>query len=282
MCHVIALRYFAISSLLALIAAGARAADWQPAAGPLMTKWAKDVSPDKVHPEYPRPQMVRENWTNLNGLWGYAIRPAAETQQPTKYDGQILVPFPIESALSGVMKRVVPDQKLWYARGLDARKPADGGRVLLHFGAVDWQCEVFVNGQFVGKHTGGYDPFTFDITKALTTGKQLQALVVAVSDPTDANWQPRGKQVNEPKGIWYTPTTGIWQTVWLEEVPASHITSLKIVPNIDDQTVSITVMGEGDVTDVQLTVLDGENPVRLQKAKLGVAQVVRLTEPKLW
>src|SRR5688572_6054547 len=134
-------------------------APWKPAAGPLMTRWAKDVSPEKVHPEYPRPQMVREKWTNLNGLWDYAIRPAAEARPPEKYDGQILVPFPIESALSGVMKRVGPDQKLWYRCTFPAQELKDGSRLLLHFGAVDWQCDVFVNGKSVGTHTGGYDPF---------------------------------------------------------------------------------------------------------------------------
>src|SRR5262249_19797640 len=153
--------------------------------GPLMTRWAKDVSPDKVHPEYPRPQMVRENWTNLNGLWDYAI--AGQTSPvgqasglPEKWDGKILVPFPIESALSGVMKRVAPDQRLWYHRTFKTPQLAGDRRLLLNFGAVDWKCEVFVNGKSVGQHTGGYDPFTFDITDALAKDKPEQNLVVFV------------------------------------------------------------------------------------------------------
>jgi beta-galactosidase/beta-glucuronidase len=236
--------------------------------------------------------MVREQWTNLNGLWAYAIRPAAETKPPEKYDGQILVPFPIESALSGVMKRVGPDQKLWYFRGLDARKPADGSRVLLHFGAVDWRCEAFVNGESVGTHTGGYDPFTFDITDALADGKQLQDLVVAVSDPTDANWQPRGKQVDQPKGIWYTPTTGIWQTVWVEEVPPVSIAGLKIVPDVDASKIRITVTGRGtsagDTVDIALLGREleitspplGRAIEQVAQVKGPVGQPLELTIPK--
>src|SRR5436309_8726208 len=145
------------------------AADWQPAAGPLTTRWAKDVSPTNVHPEYPRPQMVRDKWTNLNGLWDYVVRPLRPggDKVPDNWDGQILVPFPIESALSGVMKRVGEVERLWYHRTFKTPQLKDGRRLLLNFGAVDWQCEVFVNGKIVGKHTGGYDPFTFDVTDAL-------------------------------------------------------------------------------------------------------------------
>jgi beta-galactosidase/beta-glucuronidase len=223
------------------------AADWKPAEGPLMTRWAKDVSPETVHPEYPRPQMVRENWTNLNGLWDYAVVTEASgdvgraSGLPEKWDGQILVPFPIESALSGVMKRVQPTDKLIYHRTFKAQDLKDGRRLLLHFGAVDWQCEVSVNGKKVGDHTGGYDPFTLDITDALDKSKSEQELIVSVNDPADANWQPRGKQVQNPRGIWYTPTTGIWQTVWLEEVPNVAIESFAIVPDFDAAPVSITV-----------------------------------------
>src|SRR5262245_32106533 len=149
------LRLIQSAVFLCLAGGVAAAADWQPAAGPLMTRWAKEVSPTNVHPEYPRPQLVREKWTNLNGLWDYAVRPAAE-QQPGKFDGQILVPFPIESALSGVMKRVADTERLWYRRTFKTPDLKDGRRLLLHFGAVDWKCEVSVNGKKVGEHTGGY------------------------------------------------------------------------------------------------------------------------------
>ena len=225
-----------------LIPAFAPAADWKPVAGPLATRWAKDVSPEKVHPEYPRPQMVRKEWTNLNGLWDYAIVPV-EAGQPKEFTGKILVPFPVESSLSGVMKRVGPKEKLWYRRTLDVRKPKAAGRVLLHFGAVDWEAKVWVNGNEVAQHRGGYDPFSCDITDALATDKPSE-LLVSASDPTDAGYQPRGKQIAKPHSIWYTPTTGIWQTVWLETVPKSQIARLKLVPDIERGGVDVTVEGK--------------------------------------
>src|SRR5687768_5467337 len=226
-----------------------------------MTRWAKDVSPDNVLPEYPRPQMVRKDWLNLNGLWDYAIRPKDEPRPEGKPDGQILVPFPFESALSGVMQSVGPEKRVWYSRQFEV--PGKWGtdkRILLNFGAVDWDTTVWVNGKKVGVHRGGYDPFTFDITEALKKEGGKQEIVVSVWDPTDANWQPRGKQVMKPGGIVYTPTTGIWQTVWLEPVPEGHIRSLKVVPDVDKQEVWITVdaTGGSEVADgdfLQYTVL---------------------------
>ena len=221
------------------------AAEWQPAPGPLATRWAKDVTPEKVHPEYPRPQMVRKEWVNLNGLWDYAIVDWAENlsvyRRPSAWGGKILVPFPIESSLSGVGKRVTDKQMLLYARKFQAPKLADGGRLLLHFGAVDWEAVVSVNGTKVGEHRGGYDPFTFDITAALKPGDAEQELVVAVQDPTDASFQPRGKQVANPHGIRYTPVTGIWQTVWLEPVPMIRVDSFKIETDFDGKSVRIMV-----------------------------------------
>ncbi len=256
------------------------AAQWQPAKGPLMTKWAKDVAPATAHPEYPRPQMVRKEWTNLNGLWDYAI--TAGDAKWEQADGQILVPFPVESALSGVMKRVAPNQKLWYHRTFTAPASSKDGSLLLHFGAVDWKCEVFINGQSVGTHTGGYDPFTFDITSAIKAESKEQELVVAVTDPSDSNWQPRGKQVLKPGGIFYTPITGIWQTVWLEAVPKSYIKSLKLVPNIDDETINVTVEVAGDAKDIQLEVRNAGDPIKLNKATPGQSVSMKLPKPKLW
>ena len=268
------------------------AADWRPAKGPLMTRWAKDVSPDKVHPEYPRPQMVRKNWTNLNGLWDYAIW--QDGKLPGKFDGKILVPFPVESALSGVMRRVKPEEILTYARTFPTPKLAAGNRLLLHFGAVDWRCEVTLNGDLVGKHTGGYDPFTFDITDKIDPSKAEQQMLVSVKDPTDSNWQPRGKQVNQPKGIWYTPTTGIWQTVWLEVVPETHIESIQITPNVDQSQVEVVVSVSAPRADgeyfgaVSIHVMDeggGRGGVSLHNndGKSGKnTHIVRITNPKLW
>lgn len=230
----------------------AMAADWQAAKGPLKTRWAAAVSPDRAWPEYPRPQLVRKDWQNLNGLWDYAIQPRADGL-PERFEGQILVPFPVESALSGVMKRVGQEQRIWYRRTFSVAGPRDGRRMLLHFGAVDWETIVWVNGKPVGEHRGGYDPFTFDITDALSDGSE-QELVVSVWDPSDAGPQPRGKQVNNPGGIFYTPTTGIWQTVWLEPVPETYIGGLKIVPNVDNSTVKITVNCKGQKCDESLCV----------------------------
>src|SRR6185503_15686910 len=184
--------------------------EWQPAKGPLMTRWARDVSPKNAHPEYPRPQMVRHEWRNLNGLWDYAIRPKGEGQ-PVEFDGKILVPFPVESALSGLMKQVGEQNRLWYRRRLELPRGWQNKRVLLHFGAVDWETTVSVNGKELGRHSGGYDAFSFDITDALHA-KGENEIVASVWDPTDAGPQPRGKQVRKPGGIWYTPTCGIWQT----------------------------------------------------------------------
>ncbi len=221
-----------------------QAEDWQPKKAPLMTRWAKDVSPEKVHPEYPRPQMVREKWVNLNGLWDYKIveggnqpqgaSPRFDSAKPEKWDGKILVPFPIESALSGVMQRVPDNGRLWYRRSFTTPEIQKDGRLLLHFGASDWETVVSVNGKKVGEHRGGYDPFTFDITDALKPSGE-QELVVEVNDPTDGSFQPRGKQIRKSHGIWYTPTTGIWQTVWLEPVNRTRIESISVVPVITPQ-----------------------------------------------
>jgi hypothetical protein len=216
------------------------AADWAPAKGPLATRWAKDVDPAKVHPEYPRPQLVRKDWLNLNGIWQLAF--AGEAAPVGKeLPERILVPFPVESALSGVMKRA---DRLWYRRTFTVPSGWAGRNVLLHFGAVDWEATVYVNGQNLGTHRGGYDPFSFDITPALKPSGE-QELIVGVWDPSDAGTQPRGKQVKKPNGIWYTPTTGIWQTVWLEPVAKAYIESLHIVPDVDANQVSIQVSVKG-------------------------------------
>ncbi|MGD9635765.1 MAG: sugar-binding domain-containing protein [Pirellulales bacterium] len=258
------------------------AAEWQPVEGRLMTRWAKDVSPDKAWPEYPRPQMVRQDWANLNGLWDYAIVARSEGQ-PAKWDGKILVPFAVESALSGVGKPVTPEQRLWYHRTFAAPKLADGNRLLLHFGAVDWQCKVWVNGKEVGEHEGGFDRFTFDVTDALHDGSSKDGeneIVVAVWDPTDTSTQPRGKQVLKPNGIWYTAVTGIWQTVWLEPVPAAHIDSLKIVPDVDASSVRVTANATGG-KQVRVTARHGDKTATAS-GPANEAVEVKLDDPQLW
>ncbi len=229
-------------------------AEWTPKRAPLMTRWAGDVAPETVHLEYPRPQLVRPAWLNLNGLWQYALAPVAERTPPAVWEGEILVPFAIESALSGVMQPVAPGQALWYRRTFTVPTDAawTGQEVLLQFGAVDWEATVWVNGREIGLHRGGYDPFSFNITSALRPeSNATQELVIRVVDNTDDGYQPRGKQVRKPNGIWYTSVTGIWQTVWLEPVPKSHVRSVVVTPDIDRDTASLWVDYAGeDVTHI--------------------------------
>lgn len=257
---------------------------WQPAKGLLITQWAKEVSPDNVHPEYPRPQMVREDWLNLNGLWEYAIRPKDELQ-PKNFDGEILVPFPVESALSGVMKPVGENNRLWYRRTFEIPHKWSGKRILLHFGAVDWESKICINGKEIGDHRGGYDPFTFDITDALNNSSK-QEIIVSVWDPTDAGSQPRGKQVHNPRGIWYTATTGIWQTVWLEPVPQTCMRSLKIITNVDESTVrfDLEVVGQHHNWVVEIDVKDEKGNVCAGTSETyqGRPVSVKLSQAKLW
>jgi hypothetical protein len=271
------------------VGAGAANAAWSPAKGPLMTRWAAEVSPERVHPEYPRPQLVRSDWLNLNGLWQYAIVPT-NVVRPERWEGDILVPFPVESALSGVMKPVGPDRRLWYRRNFEVPTAWKGRRVRLNFGAVDWASTVWVNGREMGRHRGGYDAVTLDITEALRP-EGGQELVVSVWDPSDAGTQPRGKQVRRPGGIFYTPTTGIWQTVWLEPVAESHVAgSLRIVPDVDHEAVEVTVVVrmERDV-EVRVEVFDGTTRVaeaveqgRGVRSTFGPTVRLKLPGAKLW
>ena len=212
---------------------------WQMVPGKIASPWADKVDVANVLPEYPRPQLKRNEWTNLNGLWQYAALPKSEGENmPSSFQGDILVPFAIESALSGVGKLVGKDSLLWYKRSFSVLSKLNGKKVLLHFGAVDWRADVYVNGTLAGSHEGGFDPFSIDITSALTKGSNQQ-LAVRVWDPTTDGPQPRGKQVNKPEGIWYTPVTGIWQTVWLEIVPETYIVSTRNTPNLDAKTINI-------------------------------------------
>jgi hypothetical protein len=226
--------------------------DWSPVQGDIMTRWAKEVKPDRVLPEYPRPQMIREEWKNLNGLWEYAIRPKTESR-PDTFDGKILVPFPIESALSGMKKPVSEDNKLWYRNSFKVPQNWLDRRILLHFGAVDWETTVWVNGNEVGHHRGGYDAFSMDITDALNR-EGIQEIVLSVWDPIDSDYQPRGKQVKEPHGIWYTSVTGIWQTVWLEPVPEIYIESITIITDIDEKQVKIKTLCSGTKPDYRIRI----------------------------
>jgi beta-galactosidase/beta-glucuronidase len=253
-------------------------ADWKPAESPLTTPWTAQVNPGHALPEYPRPQMARKDWINLNGLWDYAIRPQQETTA-AKYDGQILVPFPVESALSGVKQPLTPDQRLWYRRTFIAPR-LKGKRLLLHFGAVDWRAEVWVNGKAVGKHEGGYDPFTFDITAALK-GKGPEEIVVAVWDPSDSGPQPRGKQVLNPNSIWYTAVSGIWQTVWLEPVPEKSISGLSMIPDLDGRKLRLTVHSGASGEFTAVARLGGKTVGRVS-GKLNQECALPLSDVRPW
>jgi beta-galactosidase/beta-glucuronidase len=262
----------------ALLATAAFAADWKPADGPLTTPWTASVKPDRPLPEHPRPQLTRAKWTNLNGLWDYAIRPKDDAR-PAQFEGQILVPFAVESALSGVKKPLTPDQRLWYRRTFSA-SPAKNTRLLLHFGAVDWRTEAWVNGTSVGTHEGGFDPFTFDVTAALKSGA-TQELVVAVTDPTDTALIPRGKQVLNPNGIWYTAVTGIWQTVWLEPVPVQHIDELSMVPDPDARRLRLSVRGPAGADFTATARYKGAVAGRIA-GKTNTEVSLPIPEPHLW
>lgn len=249
---------------------------------PILTPWAEKVDSNAPHQEYPRPQMVRENWTNLNGQWDFAILEKGQPN-PTEFEGKITVPFPVESYLSGVMKPVGAEKELWYKKTLNLANKDRKGKVLLHFGAVDWEAEVFVNGNSAGIHRGGFDPFSFDITGLLNRGQQ-QEITVRVWDPTDDGPQPRGKQINRPRSIWYTPVTGIWQTVWLEFVPETYIAALKITPDWDNGKFLIETEGElnsGQYT-LEIKALDGEQLIAETYGRLGKGISLDIPDPKSW
>ncbi|MEI6195889.1 MAG: sugar-binding domain-containing protein [Verrucomicrobiota bacterium] len=282
---------FLVLGIAVIAISSAVAGEWKPAASSLQTRWDKDVSPEKSHPEYPRMQMRRADWLNLNGLWDYTVV-GKDLSQPSIWEGQILVPFPVESALSGVLKRVGENDRLWYRRTFATPKGWGGKRVLLHFGAVDWETTVWVNGAEAGSHRGGYDGFTFDITDLLKSSGP-QEIVLAVYDPTDAGSQPIGKQVREPRGIRYTPTSGIWQTVWLEPVSATHIEAIKITPDVDHGVVAVTLSITSPVTGMtaKVAVMDGnkevaegevQSQITLNRATTNLTVTLPIKNSKLW
>lgn len=256
---------------------------WQPAGNRLMTTWGESLNPDKVWETYPRPIMQRQQWKGLNGLWDYAIVNIND-KEPEEYQGEILVPFCAESALSGVGKEVGSDNALWYKRSFSIPSDWKNRNIMLNFDAVDWECRVWVNGIYVGAHTGGYTPFSFDITPALNA-RGNNELVVRVWDPTDKGPQPRGKQVCKPNGVWYTSVTGIWQTVWLEPVSPTHISALRILPDIDCNTLSVTpeVKGIGDNAIVTVIVKDKDRAIASGRSLYGEPVLIDMpADVQLW
>ena len=273
-------KIFLLVIALALMPPLLFAQKWQSKQAVLMSKFAKNVKPESVLPEYPRPQMVRVKWYNLNGIWQYQPGVDANDLLPKgKLSNSILVPFPVESALSGVMEH---HDRLWYRRTFSIPVTWKSNRVLLHFGAVDYEAEIFVNGKSLGIHKGGYDPFSFDITDALTaSGKQ--ELTVRVFDPTDAGGFPRGKQSLNPQGIMYTSVTGIWQTVWLEPVVNNGINNIKIVPDVDKALVNITVNTPvADGYNVNIKVKEGNKILKISSGKPNIIISVPVINAKLW
>ncbi|MET8636350.1 PA14 domain-containing protein [Streptomyces sp. NPDC004680] len=251
----------------------------------LRTKWADDVTPANAHREYPRPQLTRDAWQNLNGSWQFAA--ATEGEIPPvgrKLAEQILVPYPVESQLSGIERH---EDRMWYRRTFTVPpgwKIGDNKRLQLNFGAVDWQADVYVNGTKVAEHKGGYDKFSADITDALKPGRS-QELIVGVYDPTDAaNGEnpPIGKQRLDPSGIWYTPTSGIWQTVWLEPVARDHVDQLKLTPHVDSGTLTVEPQGVRNGVSITATAYDGKHKVATVTGRTGQPLTLRIPHARLW
>lgn len=279
------MKIFGSLFLLALALSGSsygQNSDWKPVPGKIQTAWAEKIDPLNTHAEYPRPQLVRGNWKSLNGLWNYAIRPKQESK-PKSYEGKILVPFAVESSLSGVGRNVGKDSVLWYHTRFSVPASMKGKRVILHLGGVDWEAKISVNGREAGTHQGGNDPFSFDITSLIKGGAQ-QDLSIRVWDPTDEGPQPRGKQVRRPEGIWYTPVTGIWQTVWLEAVPETYIQSTKQTPDIDKGLVTVSAqvknLKSGD--RLQISAWDGATKVAEQELRNGTVANLNIPNARLW
>jgi beta-galactosidase/beta-glucuronidase len=247
----------------------------------MTTRWSKDAVEGRAWKEYPRPQLVREQWLNLNGVWEYAIAPKDSEPFPGK-QGEIRVPYPVQSYLSGVRKQVYADQSLWYRRTFTVPAGWSGQQVQLNFGAVDWQCWVYVNGKLAGEHSGGYDPFSIGIGDHLKSGEN--EIVLKVWDPTTEGDQPYGKQTFKPEGIWYTAVTGIWQTVWLEPVSRqAAIQSVRADTKIDG-TIKVFAEAAGRTTSATLVaraMLNGAEVAR-GSAEVGNPIQFKISKPQLW
>ncbi|MFX1284294.1 MAG: glycoside hydrolase family 2 protein [Promethearchaeota archaeon] len=254
--------------------------DWQPVPGQLITRWGKDLDPLNPLPEYPRPQLCRKEWLNLNGLWDYAIRPKTQSEV-NSYDGKILVPFPLESALSGVKKKLGHKQQLFYRRFFSVPQAWKSKRILIHFGAVDWEAKLKINGIEVGSHKGGFIPFSFDISDFITY-EEKNELEVIVWDPTNKGRQERGKQSLRPSFVFYTAISGIWQTVWLEPVPVSYIESIKVTSDIDNQLVNLKVHINNMQSEQKVIIEVLEEGKKTLSIEGENEFSIAIPQPKLW
>jgi hypothetical protein len=271
-------RILTVIAALALLAPNPAMA-FQAKKGPLMTRWAAQVDIAQPLPDYPRPQLVRPDWLNLNGVWQF--KPGAEGDAPPfeqDLPGEILVPFPVESALSGVMEH---HDRIWYRRSFTVSPAWTGKHVLLHFGAVDYESETYINGKSLGIHKGGYDPFDYDITSLLRANGN-QEIVVRIFNPVQKGGQPRGKQTTNPGSITYAPSTGIWQTVWLEPVSATSIKNLKIVPDVDGGKLRVTAEATGADATVTVVAKEGDAVVGSVTGKPGSELEIAVPNAKLW
>ncbi len=255
---------------------------WVRQAAPLTTPWTEEVSPDNTLPDYPRPQMVRTNWLNLNGVWNYLGRsgslPSDAVPPSSAFGERILVPFPAEAALSGIGRR---DDEMWYQRLVEVPSSWRGQRVLLHFGAVDQVATVWVNQKQVARHEGGYTAFSVDITAALRESAG-QEITVRVQDRNEAGPFPVGKQRNQPAGLFYTGSSGIWQTVWMEPVPAAHIDKLDITQDLRSLTVSARTSGTTDERAVVFVSEPGGRVVVVGSGRPGQPIPLVIPQPRLW
>lgn len=244
----------------------------------LYTRWGRELDRNNPLPEYPRPQLARDSYVNLNGIWEYAIYDRDEGFRG--YQGEIVVPFSPESPLSGVGRQVKPSDYLYYKREFNIEKGFIEDKTLLHFGAVDCDCIVYLNGQNLGSHSGGFLPFTFEATGIIKEGPNI--LTLRVSDPTDTGFSSRGKQSLKRGGIWYTPQSGIWQTVWLESVPEVHIEKIYLTPDIDNGTITIKPILSKAPEKLQARVLDGGRVIAEAKLQANKDNAIKLKEVKLW
>lgn len=274
-------KIIAVAAMALLIGSQQAGAQWKPVGDKIKTAWVEKVNPKMPWNVYPRPQLKRTQWVNLNGLWNYAIKDL-QSSEPASFDGKILVPYPIESSLSGVGKTLTKESILWYNRTFTIPSAWKGKNVKLNFGAVDWKAEVFVNGVSVGNHTGGFAPFSMDITSALKPGSNK--LSVKVFDPTSDGYQPVGKQKCKASGIWYTPASGIWQTVWLEPVNAKHLENMEINPDIDAGTLTVKpfVSGAKAGDKVVVTAKFGKSVVATAKGESSEGISLNIPNAKLW